>query len=203
MTIEQVRQLVLDWGYGTLPEQQVEGATEIRKELEVLDKELSERKSESERRLSEQGQEIVVFKEKTLSIYLKEREDLDKYLRTPDFPQEKYDKLVKEFNDRHSLRLKQEKELREAYEKSSEKHYQEVRKLEDEFNKKRDPLIKRVQPDTSVNTFYKVFGKPKDKSLIGENYYFKYRCKDGLVILEIHAYLFDTNWVVINSVSML
>ena len=31
MTIGQVRQLVLNWGYGKLPEQQVEGADEIRK----------------------------------------------------------------------------------------------------------------------------------------------------------------------------
>jgi hypothetical protein len=203
MKIGQVRQLVLDWGYGTLPEQQVEGAAEIRKELEVLEKELVEREAELDRRLSLLFEQAEEDKEKNVSIYLKEREELDKCLRTPGFPQEEYDKLVKEYSGRHSLRLKRVEELWEAYEKGQSVHSQEVSKLQSEFSEKATPLRERVIPDTSVKTFYKVFGKPKDKSLIGDNYYFQYRCKDGLVVLEIYASYFDIDSVVIRDVSVL
>lgn len=55
----------------------------------------------------------------------------------------------------------------------------------------------------SVKTFYKVFGEPKDKSLIGKSYYFQYQCKDGIVILEIDAYSFDYDRVIIKGVSVL
>lgn len=51
MTIGQVRQLVLNWGYGKLPEQQVEGADEIRKELEVLEKQLKEQETKDSNQL--------------------------------------------------------------------------------------------------------------------------------------------------------
>jgi hypothetical protein len=55
----------------------------------------------------------------------------------------------------------------------------------------------------SVKTFYKVFGEPKERSLIGDSYYFQYRCKDGIVILDIQAWHFDYDRVIINGVSVL
>lgn len=56
----------------------------------------------------------------------------------------------------------------------------------------------------SVETFYKVFGKPKDKSLIGDSYYFRYQCKDGIVIIDINAWAFDHDYgVQILGVSVL
>lgn len=56
---------------------------------------------------------------------------------------------------------------------------------------------------SSVKTFYKVFGEPKERSLIGDSYYFQYRCKDGIVIIDINAYMYDRDRVIINGVSVL
>lgn len=202
MTIGQVRQLVLDWGYGRLPEQQMEGADEIRKELEGLKKELAEQEVELRKQLDLLFEQAKDYKEKNVSISKQEREELRKYL-TPDFPQEEYDKLEKEYRDRRSLRFKRERELWDAHKKGESLYSQELSKLRSEFHGKLTPLREQLEPDESVKTFYKVFGKPKDKSLLGDNYYFHYRCKDGIVLLEINAHYFDNDKVLIQSVSVL
>lgn len=43
----------------------------------------------------------------------------------------------------------------------------------------------------SAPLFYKVFGKPNKKQLLGDNYYFYYKCKDGMIQLEINKYALD------------
>lgn len=43
----------------------------------------------------------------------------------------------------------------------------------------------------SVELFYKVFGKPKKKVLIGDYYYFYYDCKDGTVTFAARQRLID------------
>jgi predicted Zn finger-like uncharacterized protein len=54
-----------------------------------------------------------------------------------------------------------------------------------------------------VDEFYKEFGKPKKKLLIGDEYYFYYDCKDGLVSLKIGKYALERdNLVNIRDVSL-
>lgn len=43
----------------------------------------------------------------------------------------------------------------------------------------------------SAALFYKVFGKPNKKQLLGDNYYFYYKCKDGMIQFEINHYALD------------
>jgi len=43
----------------------------------------------------------------------------------------------------------------------------------------------------SAALFYNVFGKPNKKQLVGDNYYFYYKCKDGMIQLEINKYALD------------
>lgn len=207
MTIGQVRQLVLNWGYGKLPEQQVEGADEIRKELEVLEKQLTEQeakdKNELELLASQMKEQRVEYDKKQSLLRKQESKQLHEHLR-PDVPQEEYDKLKRQFTANGFRRSHMRQEL-------INKGRREYRSLEDQFrvqqrefyNKKISPLKERLEPDDSVKTFYNVFGKPKDKSLIGDNYYFQYRCKDGIVLLEINAHYFDNDKVLIQSVSVL
>ena len=108
------------------------------------------------------------------------------------------------YNKRLNLRRKKCKEQWEPAEEEYGVLKEQLRVQQREFyNKKISPLKERLEPDDSVKTFYKVFGKPKDKSLIGNRYYFQYRCKDGLVVLEIHPSQFDYGHVAIMDVSIL
>lgn len=51
--------------------------------------------------------------------------------------------------------------------------------------------------------FYDVFGEPEKRQLVGDNYYFYYNCKEGMVQLDINGYLLDNEDVVlIKSVNV-
>lgn len=259
MTIGQVRQLVLDWGYGKLPEQQVEGADEIRKELEVLEEQLKEQEAKdkaqldllwkqiSEQKADRENQVHLLRKqyeaeaaESLKQLRLLEEKKLEAFREYSEIPvgwraglskgtneeerrwaaiKMKYEIAKKEWEAQSDLQPQyypvnynkrldpREEQCREQWQEAEGKHSSlkaQLRLQQGEFSdKKIGPLRKRLEPDESVKTFYKVFGEPKDKSLIGDNYYFRYRCKDGLVVLEIYASLFDNDRVIIKDVSML
>ncbi len=254
MTIGQVRQLVLDWGYGKLPEQQVEGADEIRKELEVLEKQLKEQETKDSKQLdilwvqiskqkadcenqvhllrkqyeaeaAESLKQLHLLKEKKIEAFREYGKISGLWKGTNEEERRwaaikrKYEIAEKEwkaqldlqpqywpvnYNKRLNLRRKK---CKEQWKPAEEEHgvlKEQLRVQQREFyNKKISPLKERLEPDDSVKTFYKVFGKPKGKSLIGDNYYFQYRCKGGIVLLEINAHYFDNDKVLIQSVSVL
>ena len=208
MTIGQVRQLRFDWIEGKLPEQQVEGADEIRKELASSESTYKEREVEGKNRLSLLRDKIP----DSTKIWSRLRRERDakvaEYKRSAisrgEFDRKEYNRLDEELRDENNRILKEARER----EKRGEEEYRALKnqlgvQQREFYNKKISPLRVQLAPDKSVKTFYKVFGKPKDKSLIGDRYYFQYRCKDGLVILEIDAYRFDHNQVVIWDVAVL
>jgi len=254
MTIEQVRQLVFEWNRGKLPEQQVEGADEIRKELEVLEKQLKEQETKDSKQLdilrvqiskqkadcenevhllrkqyeaeaAESLKQLRLLREKKEEAFREYGKISSKYNGTPEEERrwaaikEEYEAAKKAWKAQLDLQSQHSplsynkrldlcsKKCKEQWEPAEEKYgvlKEQFRVQQQEFyNKNISPLKKRLAPDESVETFYKVFGKPKDKSLIGDNYYFQYRCKDGLVVLEIYASLFDNDEVVIRDVSVL
>ncbi len=208
MTIGQVRQLVLDWGYGKLPEQQVEGADEIRKELEVLEKQFTEQKLKDENRLDLLREQIPSVQEMVFLHIDQKREQLTKWNRsqyvTGEITKEEKARLITELQNKQARLIQECEEQRKAAQEEYAIIREQLGVQQREFYQKNIlPLRKQLEPDKSVKTFYKVFGKPKDKSLIGDNYYFQYRCKDGIVLLEINAHYFDNDKVLIQSVSVL
>lgn len=66
--------------------------------------------------------------------------------------------------------------------------------------------VRKSQEDVIIRTpslFYQIFGEPKSKSLIDDYYYFYYKCKDGIVQLQIPYRVFEgNNEVWINSVNI-
>jgi len=206
MTIGQVRQLVLNWGYGKLPEQQVEGADEIRKELEVLEKELTEQEAKDKNRGIALDKQKSDLRKRISHIRSQTRDQLQAEYRRSQMSHEEWKKLEKTRLEEEERILKEPKEqLRRAQEEYTRlyTHHQLILERNAFAKANITPLRKQLEPDKSVKTFYKVFGKPKDKSLIGDNYYLHYRCKDGIVLLEINAHYFDNDKVLIQSVSVL
>jgi len=247
MTMGQVRQLVFNWNSGKLPEQQVEGADEIRKELEVFEKQLKEQEVEDREQLDilwtqiskqkSDSENEVHFLEKqyraaeaeTLKqrILLRKKKDeaFSEYCTSRAKGTNEEERMFKRKFEIANQELKAQSDLqsqerqqhskklnllrgksREQWEAAKEKHTVLKQKLDaqrSEFYHKISPLNKRLASDYSVKTFYKMFGEPRDNSLIGDNYYFKYRCKDGIVVLEIPAANFDYDHVVIMGVSVL
>ena len=203
MTIGQVRQSVFDWDEGKLPEQQVEGADEIRKELDVLEKQLEEQEVKNKDRLELLQEEMPDCDNKWGELVEQADEKMAEYRRS-DISQKEYDKLYSELSNERTRLMQECREQRKTAEEKCASLKREIDVQRSEFyDKKIAPLKERLKPDKSVDTFYKVFGKPKDKSLVGDRYYFRYRCKDGLVILEIHASSFDYDEVAIMDVSVL
>ena len=56
----------------------------------------------------------------------------------------------------------------------------------------------------SVETFYKVFGRPESTQFISalNCYYFWYNCKDGKVQIQVDANMFDNNKVYIDGLNI-
>jgi len=207
MTIGQVRQLRFDWTEGKLPEQQPQGAAEIRKQLEVFEKQLKEQKVKDEKRLNLLREQIPSVQDMVYLHIDQKREQLTKWKHsqyTGEITKEEKTRLITELRNKQARLIRECKEQRKAAQEKYAIIKEQLRVQQREFYQKNIlSLEKQLEPDDSVNTFYKVFGKPKDKSLIGDNYYFQYRCKDGIVVLEIHASQFDYDHVAIIDVSML
>jgi hypothetical protein len=92
-----------------------------------------------------------------------------------------------------------------------DKSAQEVKKLVDEWRRQESLRWQLAQQDHagflanfSAGTFYKIFGKPERQQFLSSNegfltvgyYYFLYRCKDGLVQIQVSASLLDDDGVV-------
>lgn len=254
MTIGQVRQLVLDWGYGKLPEQQVEGADEIRKELEILEDQLAEQEAKDSKQLdilwvqigkqkadrenqvdilrkqyeaeaAESLKQLQLMEEKKIEAFREYSKiaglwkGTNKEERRWAVIKRKYEVAAKAWKSQLDLQPQywpvnynkilnpRRKQCKEQWQEAVEKHSSlkaQLKLQRVEFHEKKIASLKEhLKADNSVETFYKVFGKPKNKSLIGNDYYFQYRCKDGIGVLEINAHYFDNDKVLIQTVSVL
>lgn len=82
-----------------------------------------------------------------------------------------------------------------------DKSAQQVKKLVDSW-REGSWRCKEKPEFFSLETFYKVFGKPDRKQFLSsqfesDSYYFLYNCKDGVVQIKVHAEWLDDNGIVL------
>ncbi|MCL5279695.1 MAG: hypothetical protein M1376_07290 [Planctomycetes bacterium] len=83
--------------------------------------------------------------------------------------------------------------IHEARGRLDDKSAEQVKRLVDEWAKT-PTLVDESWSDPQLfgtTDFYKAFGQPRRKQLIGSHYYFYYDCEDGLVQIEIDAGFLD------------
>lgn len=206
MTIGEVRQLVFEWNEGKLPEQAYDLPDETRNELELLKKQYEEQKAKSEEQFNllrkQRDQEYAKYSKEIDLLKEQKTEQWRKYTRYHTDEEEGY----KEGKAKWEILNKQWIEQSERHKQQQERYDEKLNLLRGQSNDLQRKIVaidEQLQGNNSVETFYKVFGKPKEKSLIGDSYYFQYRCEDGIVILDIAAGFFDRDRVVISDVSVL
>jgi hypothetical protein len=91
--------------------------------------------------------------------------------------------------------------IHEAGGRLDDKSAEQVKRLVDEWTKT-PTLVDESWSDPQLfggTDFYKAFGQPRRKQLMGGHYYFYYDCKDGLVQIEIDAGFLDKAGCIIVS----
>lgn len=117
--------------------------------------------------------------------------------------EEERERLEREQAERE--RIEFETKIKELIQNSNgtlrDKSAQQVKKLVDSWRE-----VMWLWPEkpefSSVETFYKVFGKPDRTQFLSsrlspDSYYFLYNCKDGLVQIKVSAHQLDDNGIVI------